>query len=369
MYQNNILPVFPDRRRKGPNMKQRSPFTKICVILAAILLLTSCTAFLAYGADNTTYTDNIYTMVVSSTDGSCNLRSGPGLSYGVITPIYNGTSLRVTALYRNSGDALVWGQTTYNGYTGWISVMTTYVSTSETSSKASYDVTVSNQQNIVLRAGPGTEYNELYKPYDGQVLRIDETIANSFDGRPWGKTTVNGVTGWVSLNWTYRNASWTYNKTQDITYYNNTYNARVASDDGYVNFRTGPGLAYGVIQPIYNGNYLRITAALDNSTDGLVWGQTTYNGVTGWICMEPTVIESMATASTAQYNVKVNISENLKLRTGPGSEYPLLADSIPNGTSLYITQTMINSFDGRPWGRTTYNGVSGWISLNWTTRY
>ena len=350
-------------------MKQRSRLTKLCVILTALLLFVSSMSVLSYGADNTTYSNNILNVTVTSSDGYCNLRSGPGISYGVITPIYNGTTLKITSVYRNSADALVWGLTTYNGYSGWISVMTTVVNSADTASKAVYDVTVTNPQNIVLRAGPGTEYTALYKPAAGQVLTISETLVNSFDGRPWGKTTINGMTGWVSLNWTYRNSSSTNNSFRNTIFYNNIYNARVYSSDGYLNFRTGPGTDYAVIQPIYNGNALRITATIYNSYDGLVWGQTYFNGMPGWVCMEPTTIESMETASYARYTVKVNASENIKLRSGPGTEYVELISSIPNDTVLMITQTMINSFDGRPWGKTTYKGVTGWVSLNWTTRY
>ena len=349
-------------------MKSRSRISVLCAIITIVLLFSLNLTVFTFGADNTLYSNNIMDVVVSSSDGNASFRSGPGLSYGVNQLIYNGTYLQITGVYRNSADGLVWGQTTYNGYSGWVCVETVVVNSVENSSKASYDVTVTNPDNIVLRTGPGTEYIALNWPAKGQVLRITETMVNSFDGRPWGKTTVNGYTGWVSLNWTARNSSWTYNSTQDTIYYNNIYYLTVYSDDGFLNLRSGPGLGYSVIQPIYNGNSLRVYATLDNSSDGLVWGQTTYNGITGWVCMNPVIVTGMENGGTAQYYVQVTNSGNIKLRTGPGTEYPELVSYIPNNTSLYITQTMINSFDGRPWGRTTYNGITGWVSLNWTYR-
>ena len=341
--------------------------------LAAAVMIMVCTVwmggvFVSSAADNEVYRNNIMNVVVSSDDGNCSFRSGPGLEYNVMQLIYNGTSLRVTGVMRNSSDGLVWGQTTYNGYTGWISIMLTVVTDVENSSRAVYDVTVAQPENIYLRLGPGAEYPYVYRPYGGQVLRITQTVVNSFDARPWGKTTVNGMTGWVSLDWTTRNSSAVYNQSQDVTFYNNVYNAYVGSSDGSLNLRNGPGLAYGLITPVYNGTYLYVTAVQQNSSDGLVWGYTNYNGTTGWVSMKLTTITNMDNAGLAGYYVSVRNSSNLYLRRGPGAEYDALVSNIPNGTSLYITQTVINSFDGRPWGKTRYNGADGWISLDWTER-
>ena len=46
----------------------------------------------------------------------------------------------------------------------------------------------------------------------------------------------------------------------------------VDANDGYVNFRYGPGLEYGINYPIYNGEVLHIEATADNYLDGLYWG-------------------------------------------------------------------------------------------------
>ena len=340
----------------------------VFILATALILGLSIGLRAEKAAADEVYTNNILNSVVTSSDGFCNLRTGPGLGYGVITPIYNGTSLRITAVTKNYAEDIVWGQTIYNGMSGWVSVIPTTVSDIENASLAVYDVTVSNENNIVLRRGPGTEYDELARPKNGQVLRIDRTIVNSWDGRPWGRTVYNGMQGWVSLNWTYRNSSTTYNQAQNVTFYSNIYNAVVGASDGFVNLRSGPGLQYPIITPIYNGNMLRVTAVMDSTTDGLVWGQTIYNGYSGWFSIDQTTITSIENAGNAQYTVTVSNSPNIHLRKGPGTEYDQLVSYIGNGTVLTITQTVINSFDGRPWGRTIVNGISGWVSLNWTTR-
>lgn len=340
----------------------------ITLVLAVMLILGLTVGPAAVASAATTYTNNIYNVTTYSSDNVANFRTGPGMEYGVITPLSNGTTLRVTAVSKNYNDGLVWGQAVYNGTTGWVSMLLTNVYDMETASVASYDVTVRQQENLYLRKGPGTEYEELARPKNGQVLRIDRTMVNSWDGRPWGRTTYNGVQGWVSLDWTSRNSSATYNWAQDVTFYNNNYYGVVGSSDGFVNLRSGAGLGYSILTPIYNGNEVFITATLKNSSDGLVWAYTNFNGYAGWFSIDQTTITSMPCASTAQYNVVVQNSDNLKLRRGPGAEHYQLVGYIPNGTVLSISQTMINSFDGRPWGRTTFNGYTGWISLDWTYR-
>lgn len=339
----------------------------LVVVIAALLTLGLLGPAMVASAD-ASYGNNILNVVVSSDDGFANLRTGGGMGYGIITPIYNGTALRITEVTANSSDGIVWGRTNYNGYDGWVAMEPTVVNDVENASVATYDVTVTQASNLYLRRGPGSEYDSIYRPANGQVLRIDRTVVNSFDGRPWGRTNINGMQGWVSLDWTTRNNSWVYNQTQDVTFYNNAYNAVVSASDGYLNLRTGAGMAYGIITPVYNGTNLYVTAVLSNSADGLVWGLTNYNGYTGWVSMSQTTINSISNAGTAQYNVAVQNSSNISLRKGPGTEYDNLVSYIPNGTGLYITQTVINSFDGRPWGKTTVNGMAGWVSLDWTYR-
>ena len=54
----------------------------------------------------------------------------------------------------------------------------------------------------------------------------------------------------------------------------------------------------------------------------------------------------------------VNADPSLRLRSGAGTSYSKVAD-IPYGTVLKITEISNN------WGKTTYNGKSGWVSLDY----
>lgn len=344
---------------------------KISGMILLVLLVLSMTAGMGRVSEvraAEVYYNQILNVVVSTSEGSCNFRMGPGLEYGVMQTIGNGTSLMVTALSRNAKDGLVWGQAVYNGIAGWVSIRTTWVYDIQGASGACYDVRVTVPEYLYLRQGPGAEFPVLGKPAEGQYLRIDRTIVNHFDGRPWGRTTYNGIQGWISLNWTYRDSSMVYQQAKDVYMTDNQYYAVIELYDSATYFMEGPGLSSQMISWIPNGIPLYVDRTLDNSRDGWVWGEVQYNNRLGWIPMNHTRITEVEGAADVQYSVCVENAANLRLRSGPGTEYAELVSYIPNGTWLYITQTMINSFDGRPWGRTFYNGVQGWVSLNWTYR-
>ena len=135
-------------------MKKRIVFLFISLML--LLGIVSESAVVSF-AEDAMYFNNILDLVVQSSDGNSNFRTGPGMAYNVIQPIPNGIQLRIAAVSKNSSDGLVWGHTTYNNRTGWVSLRNTYVTDVETASVAVYDVTVSQQENICLRKGPGAE--------------------------------------------------------------------------------------------------------------------------------------------------------------------------------------------------------------------
>lgn len=64
--------------------------------------------------------------------------------------------------------------------------------------------------------------------------------------------------------------------------------------------------------------------------------------------------------STGTY--QVNVDSTLNMRSGAGTNTGWVA-SVPNGTMLNITQ--IDSDSNYVWGYSTYNGVSGWVALEY----
>ena len=55
-------------------------------------------------------------------------------------------------------------------------------------------------------------------------------------------------------------------------------------------------------------------------------------------------------------------ADNLNIRTGPGSSYAKATSAIPKGTEIGITEVTSTN-----WGKTVYNGVTGWVALNYCT--
>ena len=63
------------------------------------------------------------------------------------------------------------------------------------------------------------------------------------------------------------------------------------------------------------------------------------------------------------YSVIVTATDGVNLRSGAGTSYKKKS-AVPSGTTLKITRK--TSGDGHTWGYTEYNGVTGWIALDYT---
>ena len=57
---------------------------------------------------------------------------------------------------------------------------------------------------------------------------------------------------------------------------------------------------------------------------------------------------------TGKYKTTASL---LRVRSGPGTDYDTVTDAIPNGTTVNVTEI------SGMWGKVTYNGKTGWISL------
>lgn len=69
-----------------------------------------------------------------------------------------------------------------------------------------------------------------------------------------------------------------------------------------------------------------------------------------------------APAAKVYYPGHYRVTASLNVRTGPGSSYAKATSAIPKGTEIGITEVSSNG-----WGKTGYNGVTGWVSLNYCT--
>lgn len=143
--------------------------------------------------------------------------------------------------------------------------------------------------------------------------------------------------------------------------------AQVSSREGSINFRTGAGTGFPVIREIPNGQILHIVDMSYNAADGFFFGKTDYQGSSGWVSLRQTVIMTGQGYPAPDFLVVVSAKEgSLNLRQGPGTNYPKIME-IPNGVQLHITNMQYNANDDFFFGNTSYNGVTGWVSLRHTT--
>jgi uncharacterized protein YraI len=131
--------------------------------------------------------------------GALNIRSGPGVSYGVITYVYRNTVLSMLA--RNA-DASWVKVATSSGVQGWVNaryILTGYPLSGLPVEGAAGAITgVVTGYALHVRSGPGTGYAVLTSVYGGTVLTL---MSRTYDAT-WLKVTLpTGALGWVSASY------------------------------------------------------------------------------------------------------------------------------------------------------------------------
>ena len=153
-----------------------------------------------------------------------------------------------------------------------------------------------------------------------------------------------------------------------------TYNIGKYLLNEKMNFRSDHSTSAGIYCLIPAGTTVQVTQIYDN------WGKITYNGNTGWICLDYStkinesgtntpspVISSTPSTNTSNSGTEktylpgiyittdyLNFRSNHNLNRGIYSILPI---------SAVLTVTEIFG----EWGKTTYNGDTGWISLEYAT--
>lgn len=240
---------------------------------------------------------------------------------------------------------------------------------------ADYYVTVSaSDGGCNFRYGPGVEYGQIIANMipNGTVLHVTRE-ASASNGRPWGYVEYNGMWGWIALSEVSVTASPSSGGSAPASSSPTraSYDVRVAASDGGCNIRYGAGVSFDRLMNsmIPNGAVLHIYWEETNSS-GVTWGFTSYNNMNGWIALtEVEVVNASSTVSDVNYRIKAAAPDGgINLREGAGVDYGILLDHmIPNGTILCITRETRAASNSRFWGYTTYEGKSGWVTLEEVT--
>ncbi|MCQ2445875.1 MAG: SH3 domain-containing protein [Clostridia bacterium] len=298
------------------------------------------------------------------TTAALRLRETPSTGGTKLATIPEGT--RITIAEIKDG----WGKTTYSGKTGWVSM--DYVKkvddptepdepdpptppTPPNPSSGTYKTTSA----LRLRETPSTSGTKLATIPEGTRITITEIK----DG--WGKTTYSGKTGWVSMDYVKKVDDPTEPDEPDPPTpptppnpSSGTYKTTSA-----LRLRETPSTSGTKLATIPEGTRITITEIKDG------WGKTTYSGKTGWVSMDyvkkvddPTEPdEPDPPAPPAPTGTVYITTANLNLRDSASTSGAKLT-TIPQGTKITITETK------NGWGKTTYSGKTGWVSMDYVKK-
>lgn len=123
--------------------------------------------------------------------------------------------------------------------------------------------------------------------------------------------------------------------------------------DPSLRIRSGRGTSYKILGSIPKNKTVTVTEISNG------WGKVTYNSVTGYVSMS--YLTKVTTSSSTSGTYKINASPSLRIRSGRGTKYKKLG-SIPYGKTVTVTDIKSN------WGKVTYSGVTGYISLQYAVK-
>lgn len=132
--------------------------------------------------------------------------------------------------------------------------------------------TVTSKAGLLIRTGPGTQYNSIGAYISGQQIRILEQV--TANGMAWGRTDK----GWVSMQYVKLSEDWTAG--------GGMYGV-ITSPSG-LNVRSGPGVGYAPVGAYPAG--ARVVIFEQKTVSGQKWGRTDK----GWIAMAYVRLESAA---------------------------------------------------------------------------
>ena len=136
-----------------------------------------------------------------------------------------------------------------------------------------------------------------------------------------------------------------------------SYETGIYTLNDNMNLRVSPALGTTVLTVIPKG-----TAVVVDQISG-EWGHTTYQSKTGWVSL---TLSTLLASTQSKYAIGQYRTNNpLNFRSSPvvASNNILNTGTIPAGTVLTVTEI------SGTWGKTIYNGRTGWVSLEYCTAF
>ena len=261
----------------------------------------------------------IATGTVKLSDGTLNIRSGPGSSYSKVGSLNNGAKVEIYELTNG------WGRISE----GWISMDYVVLDEAEKEPEQPAPEAViakglvsMSSGDLNIRKGAGTSYSKVGSVANGSKVELYE-IVNVGDVK-WGRIKE----GWISLQYVKLAATGTV--TRDT-----------------LNARKGAGTGYAVAGTYVKGDqvYVYETTAVGSAT----WGHTDK----GWVNMEYVKLDKAETGVSGTIT-----RDTLNIRKGAGTGYAVVG-SYQKGDKVTIYET--KEVGSATWGRTD----KGWIHMDY----
>jgi uncharacterized protein YgiM (DUF1202 family) len=206
--------------------------------------------------------------------GALNVRSGPGVGYGVVTTVGQGQT--VTLLGRNSNSS--WARVRVaSGQEGWVNVTLIQPNVAinslpvvETPALPATAVLITGAANV--RSGPSLAFGSVAVIYQGTTVSLLGRNADT----SWVKVRLsNSVEGWVNTSLLQPNVT-----VSSLPVLDGSTPPGSGTMAGGINVRSGPGNGYPVVASVFAGQQVSLLGRNADST----WLKIQLaNGQQGWI--------------------------------------------------------------------------------------
>lgn len=327
--------------------------TKVTVLDAAVKN-TRLYAHWSNGEEDSSTDDPVQEpagVTVTVTGSGVNVRKGPGTNYETVGSKNKGDRLEITETAAGSG--YTWGK--FTG--GWICLKYTDYDTVTQGKEEEQQPqqpsvqtrmgTVKVNDQLRIRSGPSTGYSVAgYLRNGDRVEILEQQIVGSMI---WGKIDK----GWISLDYVELDPlkedpkEETPEDTTVTTKITGTVNVK-----DFLRIRKGPSTSTDVVGYLKPNDKVEILEQTTSSS--MTWGKIDK----GWISMDYIVLDSADSKPVQTATGKVKVNDFLRVRSGPGTSYPI-AGYLSNNTAVTILEQKI--VGSTRWGRID----KGWISLDY----
>ena len=204
---------------------------------------------------------------------------------------------------------------------------------------------------VCIREGKSTNFKEIARLNNGQVLLRIETAAAREFGYYWDKIVLpDGRKGYVARDY--------IEKINDVTNANTSAVATTA-----VNLRNGPGTnGTRVVLTLTSGQAVTIIeTGKYNGLDGYNWSRVKLaNGTQGYLVSD--YVKDIAQSNYTIGYVNCDVGSVVNIRGGIGTNYPVVT-SLPKDTKVTVLQKNAGSSNGFNWDKIVVgSGLEGYIA-------